>query len=150
MKWSLFVWSHKQRYHYRTQLFCRVLQALGKSQKTLDKDFDECSSRQRGLGKLYIGNSFFAKNFLLGTRQSLCRVSRDTRQEKSPSRRQVTVMEPLLSVTSNTRQRSPLCRVPTGPTLSKEGYSVGPLPVPLTRAPGGTHQTSPLCRVPVT
>jgi hypothetical protein len=47
-----------------------------------------CDSRQRGLGELYIDNRFFVEYFLLGTRQSLCRVSAGTRQRK------VTIMTP--------------------------------------------------------
>jgi hypothetical protein len=55
--------------HYRTQLLSRVLQPLGKSWKTLDELFAECDSRQRSLDELYIGNDFFVKYFLSGTRQ---------------------------------------------------------------------------------
>jgi hypothetical protein len=50
-----------------------VSEALGES-------FAECDTRKRELGELYIGNDFFAENFLLG---SLCRVSLGTQQRKS-------------------------------------------------------------------
>jgi hypothetical protein len=40
--------------------------------KTLGEVFVECDTRQRELGELYIGNSFFAEYFLSGTRQRLC------------------------------------------------------------------------------
>jgi hypothetical protein len=68
--------------HYRNRTLCRVSEALGKAWKTLVEGFAECDTRQRELDELYIGNSFFAEYFLLGTRQRLCRVSLDTRQRK--------------------------------------------------------------------
>jgi hypothetical protein len=61
--------------HNRTQLFCRVFQALGKL-------FAECNSWQIGLGELYIGNGFFAEYFLSGARQRLFRVPPSSRQRK--------------------------------------------------------------------
>ena len=50
------------------RLLCLVLQALGKTSKTLDKLFVECGTRQRGLGEQYIGKGFFAEYFLSATR----------------------------------------------------------------------------------
>jgi hypothetical protein len=41
------------------------------------------STRQRDLSEQYIDNGFFAEYFLSGTRQSLCRVSLNTRQRKA-------------------------------------------------------------------
>jgi hypothetical protein len=52
------------------------------SLKTLGKVFAKCDTQQREFGKQYIGIGFFAKYFLSGTRQSLCRVSLGTRQRK--------------------------------------------------------------------
>jgi hypothetical protein len=39
------------------RLLCLVLQALGKTSKTLDKLFVECGTRQRGLNKAYFVES---------------------------------------------------------------------------------------------
>jgi hypothetical protein len=141
--------------HYRTQLLCRVSQALGKGYFTLGKDFAECNTRQRMLGELYIGNNLFAEYFL-------CRVPFDTRQRKvtvtTPSDGDGSFAECLLwhsakrpilpSVCSHdtrqrrvqwapppvhvpralvdTRQRRLLCRVSSGLALGKESSS-GPL-----------------------
>jgi hypothetical protein len=44
-----------------------VSEALGKAWKTFGEGF--AGTRQKKLGELYIGNSFFAKYFLLGTQQ---------------------------------------------------------------------------------
>jgi hypothetical protein len=68
--------------HYRNQLFCRVSKTLGKACKTLDECFVECDTHQIKIGKLYIGNGFFAEYFLSGTRERLCRLSPSTRQRK--------------------------------------------------------------------
>ena len=65
--------------HYRTQWICRVPGALGKAQFALGKGFAECCTRQRPLGKKWVGKDVFAECLLSGTRQSLCRVP-DTRQ----------------------------------------------------------------------
>jgi hypothetical protein len=40
--------------HYRNRVLCRV-------SKTLGKDFAECNTRQRTLGKDFIGKGFFAE-----------------------------------------------------------------------------------------
>jgi hypothetical protein len=53
--------------HYRKRALCR--EALGKAPKTLGKGFTECRTRQRRLGKQYIGKDLFAEYFLSGTRQ---------------------------------------------------------------------------------
>jgi hypothetical protein len=47
--------------HYRNQPLRRVPQALGEALKTLGKGFAECNTRQRRLGKQYIGKDFFAE-----------------------------------------------------------------------------------------
>ena len=54
-------------FHYRILVLRRVQAALGKS-------FAECRTRQRALGKEFVGKEFFAECHLSGTRQSLCRV----------------------------------------------------------------------------
>jgi hypothetical protein len=63
-------------------MLCRVPQALGKASKILGKLFVECDTRQRGLGKLYVGNDFFVECIMSGTRQSLCRVPSGAWQRK--------------------------------------------------------------------
>jgi hypothetical protein len=100
------------RSHYQSRQLCRVLEALGKARKRLGKVFAECNTRQRTLGELYIGNGLFAEYFLSGTRK-----------EKSPSRRQVTVTDPLPSVFLGTRQRGQFCRVSSVMALDKDGSS---------------------------
>jgi hypothetical protein len=46
-----------------------VPEALGEDIKTLGKGFAECNTRQRRLGKQYIGKDIFVKYFFSGTRQ---------------------------------------------------------------------------------
>jgi hypothetical protein len=104
--------------HYRTQLLCRALRALGKPNKTLGKP----------LGKEVSANCTSATASLPST---FCRaLGKDCHlvlgKEKSPSRRQVTVTEPLSSVLPDTRQRSLLCRVPAILALGKERCSGPP------------------------
>jgi hypothetical protein len=116
--------------HYRTKLLCRVLQALGKSQKTLGNLFAECYSRQRGPGELYIDNGFFVGYFLSGTRQ---------RKVTSPSDDDGVFAEcpmvteslpvPLPRAPVGTRQSGLHCRVPDGRALDKGGSS-GPFASP--------------------
>jgi hypothetical protein len=112
--------------HYQNQLLYRVSEALGKAWKTLGKDFAECDTRQRKLGELYIGNNFFAEYFLSGLCKNFTECHPVLGKEKPPSRRQVTVMDPVPSVLGGTRQRLPLCRVPAVQTLGKEAQR-GPL-----------------------
>jgi hypothetical protein len=50
---------------------------------TLGKGFADCNTRQRTLGKDFIGKGFFAECFFSDTRQRLCRVSKSTRQRKT-------------------------------------------------------------------
>jgi hypothetical protein len=57
-----------------------VSKTLGKGYFTLGKGFAECNTRQRTLGKDFIGKWFFAECFFSDTRQRLCRVSKSTRQ----------------------------------------------------------------------
>jgi hypothetical protein len=113
-------------YHYRTQLLCRASQTLGKDYFTLGKGFAECNTRQRTLDELYIGNSLFAEYFLFAE----CHLTLG--KEKSLSRRQVTVTDPLPSVFFGTRQRR---------------VQWAPQPVPVPRALVGTRQRRLLCRV---
>jgi hypothetical protein len=47
-----------------------VPEALGEALKTLGKDFAECDTRQRRLGKQCISKAFFAECFFSGTRQT--------------------------------------------------------------------------------
>jgi len=53
---------------------CRVSKTFGKGPNTLGKAFAECGTRQRAHGKILVGKGVFAKCFLSGTRQRLCRV----------------------------------------------------------------------------
>jgi hypothetical protein len=69
--------------HYRNRVLCRVSKTLGKDYFTLGKAFAECYTRQRTLGKNFIGKGFFAECFFSDTRQRLCRVSKSTRQIKT-------------------------------------------------------------------
>jgi hypothetical protein len=82
------------------------------------------NTRQRTLGELYIGNGLFAEYFLS------CHLTLG--KEKSLSRCQVTVTDPLPSVSFGTRQRR-LQWVPP------------PVPVPIALV--GTRQSRLLCRV---
>jgi hypothetical protein len=49
--------------HYRNHVLCRVSKTLGKGYFTLDKAFVECNTRQRILGKYFIGKGFFVEYF---------------------------------------------------------------------------------------
>jgi hypothetical protein len=69
--------------HYRNRVLCRVSKTLGKGYFTLGKAFAECNTRQRTLGKDFIGKGFFAECFFSDTRQRLCRVLKSTRQRKT-------------------------------------------------------------------
>jgi len=66
--------------HYRTGLVCRVSNTLGKGPFALGKGFAECGTRQTALGKKSDGEGTFAECLFSGTRQSLCRVSKNIRQ----------------------------------------------------------------------
>jgi hypothetical protein len=44
--------------HYWNLLLCRVPRTRGKATKILGKDFAECNTRQRALGKNPIGKGF--------------------------------------------------------------------------------------------
>jgi hypothetical protein len=64
-------------YHqYRNQFIYRVFEALDKSWKTLVEDFTKCDTRQRKLGKLYIGNGFCRILFTGHSAKSLPSVTR--------------------------------------------------------------------------
>jgi hypothetical protein len=52
--------------HYRNRVLCRVSKTLGKGYFTLGKGFAECNTRQRTLGKDFIGKEFFAECFFFG------------------------------------------------------------------------------------
>ena len=47
--------------NYRKQLLCRMPEALGKVTIALGKGFAECRTRQRTLGKIFVGKGFFAE-----------------------------------------------------------------------------------------
>jgi hypothetical protein len=68
-------------------------------------------------------------------------------KEKSPSRRQVTVTDPLSSASCDTRQRRILCRVSGGQALGKEPSS-GPLCQYLCRVPWQKHSAKMSLLVP--
>jgi hypothetical protein len=69
--------------HYRNRVLCRVSKTLEKNYFTLGKSFAECNTRQRTLGKDFIGKRFFVECFFSDTRQRLCRVSKNIRQRKT-------------------------------------------------------------------
>jgi hypothetical protein len=54
--------------HYRNRVLCRVSKTLGKGYFTIGKVFAECNTRQRTLGKYFIGKGFFAEYFFSDTR----------------------------------------------------------------------------------
>ena len=60
---------HHQRRHYGTQAICRVPETHGKARFAA-----VCSTRQKPHGNQASAKAFFAMGFLLGTRQSFCRV----------------------------------------------------------------------------
>ena len=97
---------------------------LDKGRYTLDKAFAECYSRQRVLGKQFIGKNLFAECTLSG---DFAECQSDTRQRKVAMTASATMTAALPSVKvkhstkvaslpsvvdSDTRQRWPLCRVP--------------------------------------
>ena len=158
--------------HYRTQLLCRVSQTLGKGYFTLGKGFAECNTRQRTLGELYIGNSFFAEYFLSGTRQRKVTVTAPSDGDGSfaecllwhsakrpilpsvcsrgPRQRLVQWAPPPVPVPRalvGTRQRRLLCRVSGGLALGKEPSS-GPLCQYLCRVPWQQHSAKISLPVP--
>jgi hypothetical protein len=93
--------------HYRTQLLCRVSQTLGKERSA------NCTSATASLPSTFcraLGKEFAECHLTLG-------------KEKSPSRRQVTVTDPLPSVFFGTRQRGQFCRVSALTALGKDGSS---------------------------
>jgi hypothetical protein len=69
--------------HYRNRVLCRVSKTLGKDYFTIGKGFAECNTRQKTLGKDFIGKGFFTECFFSDTRQRLYRVSKSTRQIKN-------------------------------------------------------------------
>jgi hypothetical protein len=69
--------------HYQKRALCRVPEALGKAPKTLDKGFTECRTRQRRLGKQYIGRGFFVEYFFSGTQQRGLLSAREHSAKKS-------------------------------------------------------------------
>jgi hypothetical protein len=89
-----------------------VPEALGKAPKTLGKGFVECRTRQRRLGKQYIGKCFFTEYFFSGTRQRGLSIVREHSAKKSGRYGdEVTETASLPSVKDDTRQRLHLCRV---------------------------------------
>jgi hypothetical protein len=97
----------RRTHHYRTQLLCRVSQTLGKERSA------NWTSATASLP------STFCR--ALGKEFAECHLTLD--KEKSPSRRQVTVTDPLPSVFFGNRQRGQFCRVSALTTLGKDGSS---------------------------
>jgi hypothetical protein len=111
-------------HHYRTQLLCRVSQTLGKGYFTLGKERSaNCTSATASLPSTFcraLDKEFVECYLTLG-------------KEKSPSRRQVTVIDPLPSVFFGTRQRGQFAEcllsrpsaktAPVGPTASPSAES---------------------------
>jgi hypothetical protein len=58
--------SLKNNGHYRNRVLCRVFKTLGKDYFTLGKGFTECNTRQRTLGKYFIGKDFVECQKALG------------------------------------------------------------------------------------
>jgi len=54
-------------------MLCRAPRALGKGPLALSKAFAEGRTRQRPVGKKFIGKDVFAEGHFSGTRQRLCR-----------------------------------------------------------------------------
>jgi hypothetical protein len=129
-------------HHYRRQLLCRVSQTLGKGYFIPGKGFAECNTRQRTLGKLYIGSGLFAEYFLSGTRQPF-----DTRQRKvtvtAPSDGDGSFAECLLWHSAKRPILPSACY--HGPRQRQVQWAPPPVPVP--RALVGTRQRRTLCRV---
>jgi hypothetical protein len=71
--------------HYRNRVLCRVSKTLGKGYFTLGKAFAECNTRQRILGKYFIGKGFFAE--CLSTNILSEKVLGKLRIEKNPKNR---------------------------------------------------------------
>ena len=67
---------------------CRVLGALGKASQALGKDFAECRTRQRSLGKDFVGKNFFAecKKSTLGKAFAECPTLGKVGTEKTPKK----------------------------------------------------------------
>jgi hypothetical protein len=97
---------HSEKYsHYRKRALCRVPETLDKA--PLGKGFAECRTRQRRLGKQYIGKCFFAEYFFSGTRQRGLPSAREHSAKKSGRYGdEVTETASLPSVKDDTRQRS--------------------------------------------
>jgi hypothetical protein len=129
-----FLTSQDHLSHYRNRVLYWVSEALGKPCITLGKHFAECSTRQRGLAKEFIGNNLFVEAFMSGTRQSLCRVPVGTGQWKVT----VTVAsdgdKAFVEFQAN---RHSAKRAPVAPT-----------PISVARVQTGTWQRRSLCRVP--
>jgi hypothetical protein len=106
--------------HYRNRPLCRVLEALGKARKTLGKECStNCTSATASLPSTFcraLGKELAECHLVLG-------------KEKSLSRRQVTVTDPLPSVFFGTQQRGQFCRVSSAMALGKDGSS-GPTASP--------------------
>jgi hypothetical protein len=115
--------------HYRTQLLCRV------SRKTLGKERSaNCTSATTSLPSTFcraLGKEFAECHLILG-------------KEKSPSRRQVTVTDPLPSVFLGTRQRGQFCRVSSAMALGKDDSS-GPTANPYAES-SSRHSAKELYR----
>jgi hypothetical protein len=115
--------------HYRNQSLCRVPEALGEALKTLGKGFAECPTRQRRLGKDYIGKGFFAE------------CQRALGKEKRTLQRRVTETAALPSVPGDTWQRRYLCRVSSRQHSAKSPPERVPMSGSLPSVLCGTRQS---------
>ena len=107
--------------HYRIQLLCRVPQALDKGRYTLGKAFAECYTRQRVLGKRFIGKDFFAE-CQSDTRQRKVAVTAALPSVKVKHSAKVAALPSAVDL--DTRQRWPLCLV------SPARHSINRRPLP--------------------
>jgi hypothetical protein len=69
--------------HYRNRVLCRVSKTLGKGYFTLGKGFAECNTRQRTLGKYFIGKGLFAECFFRTLGKDFVECQKNTRQIKN-------------------------------------------------------------------
>ena len=77
--------------HNWNEVLCRGPDTLGKEALALGKGFAESCSRQRTVGTVPHGKSYFAKSRISGSRQRICRGLAGRWQKFSPWRREVTV-----------------------------------------------------------
>jgi hypothetical protein len=98
--------------HYRNRVLCRVSKTLGKGYFTLGKAFVECNTRQRTLGKDFIGKGFFAECFFSDTRQKHS-AKKNTRQIKNRKN-----LKKQQNIFLNSRKNSPILPITLSVALS--------------------------------